>query len=401
MDLNAIQQALIAADLDGWLFYDFRGSDPIASSVLGLDPAAHTTRRWFYFVPARGEPMRVVHSIERGSLDAVPGRKLVYLPWQQLHEHLRGTLAGARRVAMQYSPLNAIPYVSRVDAGTVELVRSFGVAVVSSADLVAQFEATWSAEQFQTHLYAADKISRLIDDSFAEIGRRVLQHGSTTEYDIQQFMWDRYAADGLVSDHPPIVAVNANSADPHYFPTASRSSPIRAGDFVLLDTWAKQDLPPAVYFDVTWVGFLGDRPPTDITTVFNIVRDARDAAIRFVQDATRAGTPICGWQVDDAARSVIQRAGFGDHFIHRTGHSIHTSTHGNGANMDNLETRDERRLLPRTCFSIEPGIYLEGRFGVRSEVNVFVKEAEAIVTGRPAQSEIVPVQFSQTAARLS
>jgi Xaa-Pro aminopeptidase len=391
MDIAGIQQALIDAGLDGWLFCDFRGSDPLAASILGLDPRAHTTRRWFYFVPARGGPTRVVHSIERGSLDAVPGRKLIYLPWQQLHEHLRATLAGSRRVAMQYSPMNAIPYVARVDAGTIELVRSCGVEVVSSADLVARFEATWTDAQLASHHYAADKISRLIDDTFAEIGRRAREHGSTTEYDVQQFMWDRYAADGLVADHPPIVGVGANSANPHYCPTASHTAPIRAGDFVLIDTWAKQNLPHAVYFDVTWVGFLGDRPPNQIVTIFNIVRDARDAAIRFVQDAVREGRPICGWQVDDACRAVIRRAGFGDDFIHRTGHSIHTTTHGNGANMDNLETRDERRLLPRTCFSIEPGIYLEGRFGVRSEVNVYVGDREAIVTGRPAQTEIISV----------
>ncbi len=393
MHLNQIQDALAQAGLDGWLFYDFRGSDPLAASILGLDPAAHTTRRWFYFVPARGEPTRIVHSIERGSLDAVPGRKLVYLPWQQLHEHVKSTLDGAKRIAMQYSSMNAIPYVSRVDAGTIELVSTSGVEIISSADLVAQFEATWSDEQWQTHQFAADKIGRLIDDTFAEIGRRVRAAGAVSEYEIQQFMWDRYAADGLVSDHPPIVGVNANSADPHYFPTASRTSQIRTGDFVLIDTWAKQNVPNSVYFDVTWTGFLGDRPPVDITTVFNIVRDARDAAIHFVQDSIRVGTPISGWQVDDACRAVIQRAGFGDHFIHRTGHSIHTSTHGNGANMDNLETRDERRIIPRTCFSIEPGIYLEGRFGVRSEVNVFVGDDDAIVTGRPAQTEIVRIGF--------
>jgi Xaa-Pro aminopeptidase len=392
MDLNQIQEALAQAGLDGWLFYDFRGSDPLAASILGLDPAAHTTRRWFYFVPARGEPTRIVHSIERGSLDAVPGRKLVYLPWQQLHEHVKSALGGAKRIAMQYSPMNSIPYVSRVDAGTIELVRTCGVEIISSADLVAQFEATWTGEQFHTHQYAADKISRLIDDTFAEIGRRVRAAGSVSEYEIQQFMWDRYAADGLVADHPPIVGTNANSADPHYCPTAARTSHIRAGDFVLIDTWAKQNVPNSVYFDVTWTCFLGDRIPTEIQTVFNIVRDARDAAIQFVQDSIRAGTPICGWQVDDACRAVIQRAGFGDQFIHRTGHSIHTSTHGNGANMDNLETRDERRILPRTCFSIEPGIYLEGRFGVRSEVNVFIKDGDALVTGRAAQNEIVHIK---------
>jgi Xaa-Pro aminopeptidase len=377
--------------LDGWLFYDFRGSDPLAASILGLEPTAHTTRRWFYFVPARGEPTRIVHSIERGALDAVTGRKLVYLPWQQLHQHLKNTLDGSIRIAMQYSPMNAIPYVSRVDAGTVELVRSCDVQPVSSADLVAQFEATWTDQQFQTHQFAADKISRLIDDTFAEIGRRVARGGSVQEFEIQQFLWSRYASDGLVADHAPIVAVNANSADPHYFPTSSRSSVIRQGDFVLIDTWAKQDTPNAVYFDVTWTGFVGDQPPADITTVFNIVRDARDAAIQFVQAAARERRPIYGWQVDDACRGVIERAGFGEFFIHRTGHSIHTSTHGNGANMDNLETRDERRIIPRSCFSIEPGIYLDGRFGVRSEVNVYFDEGQAVVTGRPAQTAIVRI----------
>jgi Xaa-Pro aminopeptidase len=392
MDLARLQSALIDAGLDGWLFVDFRGSDPLAIGILGLDPAAHTTRRWFYFVPSKGEPTRIVHSIERGSLDAVPGRKLVYLAWQQLHEHLRNTLAGAKRVAMQYSPLNAIPYVARVDAGTIELVRSFGVEVVSSADLVAKFEATWTEEQFATHLFAADKIGRLIDATFAEIGRRVRDRGSATEYEIQQFLWAGYAAEGLVSDHPPIIAVNANAADPHYFSTATRTARIQRGDLVLLDTWAKQDVPHAVYFDVTWMGFVGDQPPAEMVNVFHIVRDARDAAIRFVQDAFQAGTPICGWQVDDACRAVIERAGFGQQFIHRTGHSIHTTTHGNGANMDNLETRDERRILPRTCFSVEPGIYLEGRFGVRSEVNMFTRKRDAIVTGRPAQTEFVLIR---------
>jgi Xaa-Pro aminopeptidase len=393
IELTTIQQALQDAGLDGWLFYDFRGSDPLAASILGLDSTGHTTRRWFYFVPSRGEPTRIVHSIEREALDAVPGRKLVYLPWQQLQEHVKNTLTGAARVAMQYSPMNAIPYVSRVDAGTIELIRSCGVEITSSADLVARFEATCSDEQFQTHLFAADKISRLIDDTFAEIARRVRgPSGTVSEYDIQQFMWDRYAADGLVADHPPIVAVNANSANPHYFPTATRTSSISAGDFVLIDTWAKQNVPCAVYFDVTWTGLVADRIPTEIQTVFNIVRDARDAAIQFVQSAMHERRSIRGCEVDDVCRDVIRRAGFADHFIHRTGHSIHTATHGNGANMDNLETRDERRLIPRTCFSIEPGIYLEGRFGVRSEVNVFLRDDGALVTGRPAQQQIVLIR---------
>ncbi len=392
MDVIAIQQALRTAKLDGWLFYDFRGSDPLSYSILGLNPQGHFTRRWYYFVPAKGEPTRIVHAIERGALDALPGRQLVYLPWQQLHEHLRDAISGAERVAMQYSPNNAIPYVSRVDAGTVEFIRSLGIDIVSSADLVAQFEATWTADQLATHHTAARAIDPLIDETFAEIGQRLRNNQNVNEFEIQQFMWRRYGELGLISDHPPIVAVNANSANPHYGPTAERNSPVRPGDWVLIDTWAKRNVPQSVFYDVTWTGFIGSEPPAEIQKVFGIVCQARDAAIQFVQQSIRERKPILGWQVDDAARGVIARAGHGEHFIHRTGHSIHTTTHGNGANMDNLETRDERRILPHSCFSIEPGIYLEGRFGVRSEVNIYVADDQAIVTGRPAQREIVLVK---------
>ena len=391
MDLCRIQDALSKSGLDGWLFYDFRGSDPLAASILQLDPKSHTTRRWFYYIPSQGEPTGIVHAIERTVLDFLPGRKLVYLPWRQLEEHLGNTIAGARQVAMQYSPRNAVPYVSRVDAGTLELVRSNSVEVVSSADLVQQFEAVLTQEQFQTHIYAAESVSQLMDDTFAEIGCRVRKTGATSEYEMQQFMWDRFADDGLVSDHPPVVAVNANTADPHYCPTTSHNRQIREGDFILIDVWAKQAVPGAVFFDITWTAFLGDCPPKDVASVFSLVCDARDAAIRTVQDAVRSGAAISGWEVDDVARGVIQRAGFGEQFIHRTGHSIHTNSHGNGANIDNLETLDDRRLITGTCFSIEPGIYLEGRFGVRSEVDVYISDREAIVTGRSPQTEIVTI----------
>ena len=391
MHLDSFQQALQKSAMDGWLFYDFRGSDPLASSILGLDPSRHNSRRWFYFIPARGAPTRIVHAIERGALDALPGSTRVYLRWRELHEQLRETLQGASRVAMQYSPNNAIPYVSRVDAGTVELVRTCGVDVMSSADLVSQFQSVLSEAQVATHQHAAEKISQLIDDTFAEIGKRIGKDGATTEYEIQQFMWQRYHDDGLVSDHPPIVATGPNSADPHYFPEPSRCSTIHAGDFVLVDTWAKQDIADSIYFDVTWVGFVGDSPPKEITDVFHLVRAARDATLAFIQEAQRIGKPIFGAQVDNIARGVIEAAGYGNHFCHRTGHSIHTETHGNGANLDNLETQDERRLLPGTCFSVEPGIYLDGKFGVRSEVNVYLTENDALVTGRPAQAQIVCV----------
>lgn len=411
-----IQKALREARMDGWLFYDFRGSDPLAYRILGLGQRGLTTRRWFYYVPAEGEPVKIVHSIERDKLDLLPGVKKVYLPWQQLHALLRETLTkggatrygpmqddprnpsafGARlekkRIAMQYSPENSVPYVSRVDAGTIELIRSFGVEPVTSADLVQQFEATWTPQQLAMHKEAADKIHRIIMQAFAEIARRIRANEPTTEYDIQQFMVRRYEEEGLTSDNePPIVAVNANSANPHYEPTRERNSPIRRNDFVLFDVWAKMKSPNSVYADQTWTGFVGETVPPEYTRIFNIVRDARDAAIKFVQQSVSEGRSIRGADVDDVSRGVIRRAGYVEQFIHRTGHSIGEEVHGNGANIDNLETRDSRRIIARTCFSIEPGIYLEGKFGVRSEVDVYVAEQEAIVTGQPIQTAIVAI----------
>ncbi|MFP5263917.1 MAG: M24 family metallopeptidase [Blastocatellia bacterium] len=395
--IERIQEALKESDLDGWLFYSFRGSDPIATNILGGGGEGHiATRRWFYLIPRSGEPTRIVHSIERDVIDHLPGKKLIYLPWQQLHEHLRGSLtalAGSRspRVAMQYSPDAAIPYLSRVDAGTIELIRSLGVEVVSSANLVQQFESAWGDEQLDMHEEAARGLYDIVKDAFAEIGSRVSAGTPTTEYDIQQYIVERFGGRGLVSKDPPIVAVNGNSAIPHYEPTRDRHSPINKGDFVLIDLWAKADRPNSVYADITWTSFVGRSVPEDVTKVFNVVRDARDAATDFVKDAFSAGRTIHGWQVDDVCRAVIEKAGYGDYFIHRTGHNIHTEVHGNGANIDNLETKDDRVLIPRTCFSIEPGIYLEGRFGVRSEIDVYVGEREARVTGGDPQREVFAI----------
>lgn len=389
--ITEIQDALRRSGLDGWLFYDFRGSDPLAYRILGIDEHDHFTRRWYYFIPADGEPVKIVHSIERERLDHLPGKRLVYLPWQQQHELLRQTLAGKKRVAMQYSPGNAIPYISRVDAGTVELVHSLGVEVISSADLVQQFEAVWTEEQLEMHLYAATTLRRIIDETWAEIARRIRANVPTTEYEIQQHMLSLFEQGGLETNYPPIVAVNANSANPHYGPSKEKSSPIRAGDFILIDFWAKRRMQGAVYADLTWTGFIGEEVPEKYTRVFNIVRQARDAAVEFVQQAVKEGQIFYGWQVDNVSRGVISQAGYGDLFIHRTGHSIGKEVHGNGANIDNLETKDERRIVPRTCFSIEPGIYLEGDFGVRSEIDVYVGEREAIVTGQPIQTEVIPI----------
>lgn len=395
--IEQIQQALADANIDGWLFYSFRESDPIAANILGLGGDGHiATRRWFYLIPAQGEPSKLVHSIERGVLDALPGKKLIYLPWQQLHESLRTsltTLAKGRspRIAMQYSPDCGIPYLSRVDAGTIELIRSFGVEVVTSADLVQRFESAWNDEQLEMHDEAARGLYESVSAAFAEIGRRARSNVATSEYEIQQFILGCFADRGLITRDPPIVAVNANSAMPHYEPTHDRHSPIGEGDFVLIDLWAKLNRPNSVYADITWTGFVGSEAPEAMSRVFNVVRDARDAATQFVKESFAEGRTIYGWEVDDACRRVVAENGFGDYFIHRTGHNIHTEVHGNGANIDNLETRDGRALIPRTCFSIEPGIYLEGRFGVRSEIDVYVGDREARVTGGAPQTEIVTV----------
>ena len=393
--IESIQQALKEANLDGWLFYSFRGSDPIAANILGMPTEGHlATRRWFYFVPQSGEPTRILHSIERDVLDHLPGKKLIYLPWQQLHSHLKNTLTQSNpspRIAMQYSPDAAIPYLSRVDGGTIELIRSFGVEIVSSADLVQRFESAWGDEQLAMHDEAARGLYESVKSAFDEIGRRINSGTPTTEYDIQQYILNCFSDRGMFSKDPPIVAVNANSAMPHYGPTADHHSPIKKGDFVLIDLWAKLERPNAVYADITWTSFVGDKVPEEVTKVFNVVRDARDAATDYVKDAFAAGRTIYGWQVDDVCRDVIQKAGYGEYFIHRTGHNIHTEVHGNGANIDNLETKDSRVLIPRTCFSIEPGIYLEGKFGVRSEIDVYVGERDARVTGGEPQKDVVAI----------
>jgi Xaa-Pro dipeptidase len=394
-----IQQALQDAGLDGWLFYDFRQSDPLAYRILKLDPHQFSTRRWLYFIPAEGEPTRINHAIEQGKLDRLPGRKLIYSSWQKLNENLRDALSTANaqgraaRIAMQYSPENSIPYISRVDAGTIELVRSLGAEPVTSADLVQLFEAVWTKEQYDSHITAANNIHQIIQEAFAEVARKIKSDEPVTEYEIQQFMVCRFEEEQMTcNDDHPIVSVNANAASPHYQPSASKFSPIKRGDFLLLDVWAKLKTPGAVYADQTWTGFVGDTPTEEHVKIFTIVRDARDAAIEFVRDNVRRGAEIKGAEVDDVSRGVITRAGYGEYFTHRTGHSIGEEVHGNGAHIDNLETRDSRRIIPRTCFSIEPGIYLPGNFGVRSEIDLYVgDDGEIEVTGQPIQTELVAI----------
>jgi Xaa-Pro aminopeptidase len=379
MDLAKIQQELRNQGLNGWLFFDHHNRDPLAYRVLGIAPRM-ATRRWYYLIPAEGEPRGLEHRIERGMTAGAPGEKLLYSGWSEQVDRLRQMTAGMKRVAMQYSPLCAIPYVSMVDAGTVELVRSLGLEVVSSAELVQVFEARWSPAQLESHLEAGRRVDKIRGEAFRLIRERTRGGEPLSEVEVKNFIRERFAEAGLVTDHGPIVGVNANSSDQHYEPTEETTAPIRAGDWVLLDMWAKLDQPDAVYYDITWTGFCGDAPPEEMRKVFGVVTGARDAAIRRVEEAIAAGKELRGFEVDDASRAVIAAAGYGEYFVHRTGHSIGVEVHGSGANMDNLENHDERRVIPWTCFSIEPGVYLP-HFGVRSEIDMFVGDSEARVTG--------------------
>ncbi len=388
-DIKAIQAELRASKLDGWLFFDHHHRDPIAGHILGLSNDGKATRRWFYFIPKRGEPRKLVHKIEQGMLDSVAGRKQTYAGWEELHKQLRKLLSGSRKIAMQYSPDNNIPYIGLVDAGTIELVRKLKKSVVTSADLVQKFEAAWTPEQLESHLEAGKIVDRITRAAFERAAAFVREGRPLTEKELQAWILERFRANGLTTEDPPVAAVQPNNGNPHYEPTANSSRPIRAGDLLLLDIWAKFDRPGSVYYDITWMGYLGARVPEAYAKIFKIVRDARDSAIEFVCDAVARGRAIHGWEVDRAAREVIRKAGYARNFVHRTGHSIGQQVHGNGANLDGLETRDDRKIVPRTCFSIEPGLYMP-EFGIRSEVNVYVGEREARVTGA-IQEEILPL----------
>jgi Xaa-Pro dipeptidase len=387
-EIRGIQSDLQNAKLHGWLFYDFRGRDPIAQNILQL-PAGMRTRRWFYFVPAKGTPKKLVHKIEPESLAALPGETLYYAGQDELRKNVKKILGRAKNVAMQYSPKNAIPYVAMVDAGTIELVRSCGAKVVSSADLVQKYEACWSAEQLESHRFAGAAIDRIVREAFQFAAKSVREKKALTEFDLKNWILKEFEAAGIWAEEGPDIAINAHASDPHYGPTAESASPIREGDLLLLDVWGKKKTPGSVYYDVTWMGYLGAKVPDKYAKVFGVVREARDKAVDLIRKNIEAGKPVQGWQVDKAARNVIEKAGYGKYFFHRTGHSIGERVHGNGANMDGLETHDIRHLIPRTCNSIEPGIYLP-EFGIRSEVNMYIDEHEARVTGA-IQREILPL----------
>jgi len=390
LDIGAVQAALRADALDGWLLYDFHGSNPVASRLAGLTGTGKmTTRRWYYMIPADGAPRGLVHAIERHNLDGVPGPKRVYAGRLELESGLDALLDGARRVAMEYSPEGAIPYLGRVDAGTIEFIRKHGVEVVSSGDLVQRFDACWTEREIATHVEASERLYRVKDRAFEAVADRVRRRVATTEYDIQQLMAGWFREEGLVSDAEPVVAVDAHAGDPHYLPGSSGSSSIGPGQLVLIDLWGKLAHPGAVYADITWVGYTGARVPDEQARAFGAIAAARDAAVALVERSAAAGADLRGWQVDRAAREVLEQAGFGAHILHRTGHSLGEEVHGNGVHMDDYETHDDRRLLPGSGFTIEPGLYFE-TFGVRTEINMVYGPTSATVTG-PAQAAILPL----------
>ena len=388
LDVAAIQGVLAADGLDGWLLYDFHGSNPIAARLAGLTSGAHmTTRRWYYLIPVQGEPRGLVHAVERYNLDALPGGKSVYAGREELESSLTALLRGVGRVAMEYSPLCAIPYLSRVDAGTAESIRARGVEIVSSGDLVQRFEAAWSGAQLETHRRASEALYRIKDRAFDAVSRSLKDRRPASEYDIQQLMVGWFEEEGLISDSAPVVAVGGNAGNPHYLPTTDTARAITAGEVVLLDLWGKCHEPGAVFADITWVGFSGRQVPERCTRAFGAAARARDAAVTLVQDAAREGRDIRGWEADRATREVLVGAGYADRILHRTGHSLGESVHGNGVHLDDFETHDDRRILPGTGFTVEPGLYFDD-FGVRTEINVFRGERDATVTG-PCQTEIL------------
>jgi Xaa-Pro dipeptidase len=388
MNLERIQTALREQQVDGWLFYDHHHRDPLAYRILGLSEDLFVSRRWYYFIPAEGSPRKLTHRIESGKLASLPGSGNVYSSWQELEAGLSALLDPYTKLAMQYSPRNSIMYVSLVDAGTVEVLRGMGKTIVSSADLVSRFEAVLTADQIASHYEARDRIDEVLREAWKHIGTRV-RSGGVNEYEIMVWLRAAMRRAGIADGHGPNVSVNANSSDSHYEPTAESSKPITQGDFVLIDIWGRLDQPGTCTYDITWTGVVGREPSEREHQIFNLVAQARDAAIKTVQEAFAASRSLAGWQADDAARNVIRAAGMGEYFTHRTGHSISTETHGNGANLDNLETHDDRLILPYTCFSVEPGIYLP-EFGVRCEVNMLTEPGRAVVTG-PIQTELVRI----------
>jgi len=394
MNIQEIQKALREFEIDGWLFCDFRNRDSIAQKILELDTTHLATRRWFYFVPANGDPVKLANRIEPNKLDKLPGRKRLFQPWEELHTELADILKDSKKVAMNYSPMNAIPYVAMTDAGTVELVRSCGVEVVSSADLVSLFESYLDENDKQSHIEASVLMQKVKDETFEEVGNRIRAGKNPTEYEIQQFMHSKFSENGLFWDHGPIVGVNEHAADPHFEPTPENSHYIKAGDLLLLDLFARKNEVNSIWYDITWMAYIGNEIPERIQSIWDVLKAARDAAFKLVFDRFSNDIPIQGWEVDKAARDVINNAGFGQYFIHRTGHNISNQLHGNGAHMDNFETKDERYIIKGSCFSIEPGIYMtEEKIGFRTEIDVFVDNTGKVEVFGDIQQDIVKIKI--------
>lgn len=389
MNLKQIQEALQNEKLDGWLFYDFRKSNPIAYQILSIPLNSFFSRRWFYFIPVSGTPIALVSAVESHVLNALPGEQRIFRTWQEMRSHLEDLLPAGKRIAMEYSPLNAIPYMSRVDGGTLELIRSYKVEVVSSANMAQRFIAQLSETQMESHREAGRRLIAAKDALFAALGDDLHAGATLDEYSVVQRFADLIQGAGLTLPDPPHVAINENASNPHYEPTKEKHSPIRRGDLILFDFWARLPEEDAIMADYTWMAFAGTRDeiPEAQRAVFEIVRRARDTGIAFVRSKLSANQHVEGSEVDDATRAVIAEAGYGDYFVHRTGHNIGTAVHGNGANLDNYETQDNRILLASTCCSMEPGIYLP-EFGIRSEVNLLMHARDVEVTGIPMQEEI-------------
>jgi len=391
-NLEKIQNLLSKMNIEGWLLYDFRGSNELALNILDIPPTSHLTRRFYYYIPRKGTPVKIVNGIEAGNLDHLPGERKKYSSHSSLTSYLSEILTPGKKIVMEYSSMNAIPYVSKVDAGTLEQIKSFGVEITSSADLITMFDAVWSEEQYRENIPVANALTEIVHLAFGYIKKELLDNKILDEYLVSQFIMKEFAKRNYYTDFPPIVGVNENSANPHYSPAETGSKKMHIGDFVLIDLWAKPDNESAVWSDITWTGFIGEDVPEKYTKIFNIVADARDAAFNFISSRLNANQEVRGYEADDVTRNVIEDAGYGKYFIHRTGHSITTALHGTGPHLDNFETRDERLILPSTSFSIEPGIYLTGDFGVRSEIDCYVtKDSKLIATGGERQKEIIRI----------
>lgn len=387
--LNTSQKLLREAQLDGWLLYDFRRSNTLACSFLDIPHDLMLTRRFYYWIPSEGEPVKIVSSVEPHVLDHLPGQRQVFRSWQDLESSLTALLDAPQRIAMEYAPMGSNPYVSMVDGGTLEFVRAQDVDVCSSADFMQQFTCVWTDEQADSHRYAAKVVMAAVDSAWERLAEELAAGRNVDEYTVQQWILEDFQKAGCVNHGDPIVAVNANSADPHYTPSKEQTQPIKPGDFVLIDLWCKQDFPDATYADICRVAVAAADATDEQKKVFDTVKAAQFAALDLVKERFGTGQDIMGWEVDDASRKVIKEAGYGEYFTHRTGHNIHTNDHGPGTHMDNLETQDRRKILPRTSFSIEPGIYLPGNFGVRLETDVYIREDLTVEVTGGLQEELI------------